>query len=65
MSEHVVFCPICERAGRRRLKTFASLRALNIHLARKHGAQYRYAEFGGTFRRHLGAADGKNSKQFG
>ena len=52
--DHVVFCPRCHEAGRRTLKTFGSLRALNIHLARSHGAQYRYDKFGDTIRRHLG-----------
>ena len=63
-SDHVIYCPLCHEAGRRRLKTFNSLRALNIHLTRAHGAQYRYGEFGGTTRRFLGAVRGKTSNQF-
>ena len=62
--EHVIFCPICRREGRRSLKTFASLRALNIHLRRSHGAQFRFGEFGGTIRRFLGVKGAKMPPQF-
>ena len=62
--DHVVFCPECRRQGRRGLRTFASLRALNIHLRRAHGAQYRYGEFGGRFRRFLGVKPAELPAQF-
>lgn len=63
-ADHVIFCPLCRQEGRRALKTFASLRALNIHLVRRHGTQYHYCEFGGTYRRLLGAASRKKAGQF-
>ena len=64
-ADHVIFCPLCQQEGRRKLQTFGSLRALNIHLARRHTVQYRYGEFNGATRRFLGAAPPKTSKQFG
>ena len=62
--DDVVFCPECRRQGRRALRTFASLRALNIHLRRAHGAQYRYGEFAGRIRRFLGVKPADSGPRF-
>lgn len=58
----IIFCDLCW-ANKRRLKTFSRIKHLNIHLAQKHQAKFRYGIAGDATHRVLRPKRRKLKKQ--